>query len=121
MLRAAQAIVEKVLGLMEGHDTSHVGIYDTKLGGRIAKQANTEEQGHPEGRDTVANRMQAEKTTRKEQRGQGEDGQHEEEGEKIVAEVVEVKDKGQEEKAQVTEPQGKQRQPKRTVGSGGNG
>ena len=35
-----------------------------------------------------------------------------------VAEVVEGEDKGQEEKAQVTEPQGKQRQPKKMVGSG---
>ena len=62
--------------------------------------------------------MQAEKTTRKEQCGQGKDGQQKEEVKETVAEVVEGEDKGQEEKAQVTEPQGKQRQSKRTVGSG---
>ena len=60
-----------------------------------------------------------EKATRQEQSGQGEDGQQEEEGVETATLAEDGTDKEQEEKAQITESQGKQRQSKRTGGSGG--
>ena len=53
MLCAAKATVKKAPGLMEGHDTTQMGIDDTGLGDWIAKRANMRDQGQPEARATA--------------------------------------------------------------------
>ena len=59
--------MKKSPGLMKGHDTSHMGIDETRLGDWITKQGKGEEKGHLESGDTSM--KQTENTTRREQSG----------------------------------------------------
>ena len=67
--RVASALVEWIPRLMDGHDTTRMGIDDTVLGDWTTRHVNTTDQGQLGETGTIMERKQTESTTRNEQEG----------------------------------------------------